>query len=421
MSKAIVPPAIMTWGRDESGSVALIGAFSLVLLLTCGGLAVDYERAVSVRGILQQAADSAALAAAQDPYYTDTQVNALANAYVTSNSKTRLGAGALATTITRENGSYVNVKITASVPTTLMKIAGFTTVAVTVEAKAGAELGDSEIYAAIDMSESLDIAADPVARAALEALTAPYMPAGSNDPQECAFACHQRDGWEPAGKTIYQMAKSAGIALREDVLYKAFGAFVDGFMNSSDPAVAANHKRMSVIGFSDAAKMLLTPTNDAAAIKLAPALFPDASQINSRFEVALPQIQTMMGAQGKGIAGSPHKTLLLITDGLRWVRKMLNTPPADMVTNGPIDTKLCDNFKNRDITVSIIDVQFVDATGEYNFDQQVAAVYPGVTPALKACASPGYYFQATDSDATTLAAAFGQAANSLRTKLSLVK
>ncbi len=421
MSKAIVPPAIMTWGRDESGSVALIGAFSLVLLLTCGGLAVDYERAVSVRGILQQAADSAVLAAAQDPYYTDAQVNALAQVYVASNSKSRLGASTLATTITRDGGSYVNVKITASVPTTLMKIAGFTTVAVTVEAKAGAELGDSEIYAAIDMSESLDIAADPASRAALEALTAPYMPAGSHDPQGCAFACHQRDGWEPAGKTIYQMAKTAGIALREDVLYKAFGAFVDGFMNSSDPAVAANHKRMSVIGFSDAAKMLLSPTNDAAAIKLAPASFPDPSQINSRFEVALPQIQSMMGPQGSGTPSSPRKTLLLITDGLRWVRKMANTPLADMAANGPINTGLCDSIKNSGITLAVIEVQFVDATGEYNFDQQVAAVFPGVSPALQACASPGYYFQATDSDAKTLAATFSTAALSLRTKLALVK
>lgn len=120
-------------------------------------------------------------------------------------------------------------------------------------ARAGSSLGNSEVYAAIDMSASLGIAADPAARDALMALTKPYTSAvaGSASPDGCAFACHQRDGWEPAGQTVYQMARTAGIALREDRLTAAFGAFVDVFLDANDPAVAANHRRMGVLGFSD--------------------------------------------------------------------------------------------------------------------------------------------------------------------------
>jgi Flp pilus assembly protein TadG len=406
--------------REDAAGVAISFALVACALLTLGGLALDYERATSVQSALQQTADAAALAAAHDPYYSDGQIETLAQSYVKANIAKIKTPIAPSIAISRDTQSNVNVSITASVPTRLMHIAGFKTLPVSVTAKAGVSLGDTEIYAAIDMSASLGIAADPAARAALEALTRPYMPAGTSDPQGCSFACHQRDGWEPAGKNVYDMAKAAGIPLREDVLNTTFGTFVDSFLSSSDPGVAANHKRMAVIGFSASAKYLLPPTNNAATVKAAPAAFPAASRLNTLFEVALPQIQSMIGPQGKGISGSPRKTLLLVTDGQRWFRKMGTGPVDTAGPNGPINTSLCDNFKTAGITVAVIEVKYVDDTGEYNFDQQVAPIYASVTTALQACASPGFYFQATDSDAATLAATFSQAADAM-TQVALLK
>ena len=211
------------------------------------------------------------------------------------------------------------------------------------------------------------------------------------------------------------MAKTAGIALREDVLEAAFQTFVDSFVNPSDPAVATNHKRMGVIGFSDDATLLLAPTNDRDAIKKAPATFPDASRRNTKFEIALPKIKSLMGPQGSGLNGSARKTLLLITDGVRWDRA------GSSSQNGPMNLALCDSFKNSGINVAVIEVKYQDATGERSFDAYVGGMYASFSPALQACASPGYYFQATDSDAETLSDAFNKAADALKTHLALKK
>lgn len=190
---------------------------------------------------------------------------------------------------------------------------------VSVVSVAGMDIGDLEIYAAIDMSAPLGLAADATARRDLEALTSQYLQS-TPSAGGCAFACHQRDGWEPSGLSSYQMAKNARIPLREDVLKAAFGSFVDSFMDPADPMVSSNHKRMAVIGFSDQAQVLTAPTNDTATIKSAPGLFPEKLQVNTKFENAMPFIRTTIGQQGSGMNGSPKKTLLLITDGLRWVR-----------------------------------------------------------------------------------------------------
>ncbi|NOT72909.1 MAG: VWA domain-containing protein [Hyphomicrobium sp.] len=413
--RAALTSQARAFADDRSGTVAIIFCLALTCLLGIAALALDYSRGVDVQGKLQQAVDAAALAAARDPNFSSTEATALASGYFLNNAATVAGTVLPTFTVVRSTGAStdVNVRATLNMPTRLMGVLGVNNLQVVAEAKAGIDLSESEIYAAVDMSESLGIAADPAARAALQALTAPYLAATAN-PEGCEFACHKRDGWEPGALTVHQMAKTAGIALREDVLEAAFGKFVDDFMDPADPDVANNRKRMGVIGFSDAAQLLLSPTNDQTAIKNAPATFPDANRYNTLFDVAMPQIKTMVGAQGTGKVGSPKKTLLLITDGMRWDRPS----PYDS-RNGPIDPALCDSIKDAGITLAVIDVKFQDATGEHWFDLYATSLFPGVSPGLQSCASPGYYFEASDSDMKTLSEAFKEVSRSLQSKLSL--
>ena len=91
------------------------------------------------------------------------------------------------------------------------------------------------------------------------------------------------------------------------------------------------------------------------------------------------------------------------------------------VPRGPIPAALCDAFKNNGITVAVIEVKYLDATGEYYFDHAVKPVYSRLSPALAACASPGYYVQASDSDTASLAGAFARAADFLRAKPALTQ
>jgi hypothetical protein len=206
------------------------------------------------------------------------------------------------------------------------------------------------------------------------------------------------------------------IPLREDVLNTAFGRFADTFLNPSDAAVQADHKRMAVIGFSDAAQLLQSPTNSKVAVKAAPTSFPEASRVNTMFAVAIPQIKTLVGAQGNGAPGAAHKALLLISDGLGW--KRIGGTAAERT---PIDPALCDSIKSQDIAIAVLDVQYQDATGEHWFDLNVSPMYPAISPALQACASSGLYFQASDSDAQTLGDAFSRVADAMTSKLALTQ
>ncbi|MEQ1670622.1 MAG: pilus assembly protein TadG-related protein [Hyphomicrobium sp.] len=408
-------PAAPSFREDERGTVAIIFCLALTCLMGFAALAIDYSRGVDIQAKLQQIADTAALAAAKDPDYSSTQATEIAHKFLAANGMTVAGGLVPVVTINRSVGAStdVTVRVQADLPSTFMNVFGISKMSIAADSKAGIELSDTEIYAAVDMSESLGIAADPAARAALQALTAPYLAATAN-PEGCEFACHKRDGWEPGALTVHQMAKTAGIALREDVLEAAFGKFVDDFMDPADPDVANNRKRMGVIGFSDAAQLLLSPTNDAAAIKNAPATFPDANRFNTLFDVAMPQIKTMVGEQGTGKVGSPKKTLVLITDGMGWDRT-----GNFGAGNGPINQVLCESIKDAGITLAVIDVKFQDATGEHWFDLYASMHYPAVSPALQTCASPGYYFQAEDSDMVTLSTAFKEVSQSLQSKLAL--
>lgn len=392
--------------RDDRGGISMIFALFLVALVGAVGFAIDYSSALRHRSAMQSAADAAVLAAAKDPLLEPAEAAKIAKSYFEAN----LGPGIDPSSVKFEveqnpSGSYV---ATASKPAEAVfgRILGFDKFELGVSASAGSSAGETEVYAVVDVSSSFGIAADPAARARLVALTSPLTPGG------CEFACHQRDGWEPAGTTSYEMAKSAGIPLREDVLKDAFATFIDTYMPAGNRAVNKNLKRMGVIGFSESARLLAEPTNDTEIIKGALNLFPDAERINTRYKDVLPQARNMVGSQGTGFNGTAKKTVLLITDGMGWDRYTGGY-------NGPVDTDLCKQFKDDDIQVAVIEVKYLDASGEYWFDTYVKGLYPSVTPGLKACASPGLYFLANDSDATALGRAFQQAADALRTNLVL--
>lgn len=409
------PSKLALYRIEASGSVAPIFAIILLCLGTFAGFAIDYARLDNARSNFQQAADAAALAAAADSTASVEKAETVAIATFNSRAASLAGKAVPKVEVTRTSTEInVDIQVQARVPNTLLSLVGLSSTKFSVSSKAGQKFGEMELYAAIDMSSSLGIAANPSARAALMALTQPYT-AGSADPDGCSFACHKRDGWEPGGQTVYDMAKGAGIALREDVLYQAFGGFVDSFMNEDDPDVQANRRRMAVFGFSDDADLLLPPSNVLADIKSAPAAFKDNKRLNTRFDVALDRIKKAMGPQGDGSPHSPSKWLLLVTDGLGWER---NGPTTH---NGPIDPALCDAFKNEGITLAVIEVKYQEDADEHWFNLQVAPFYSEISPALEACASPGFYYKAEDSDTQTLTEAFKAAATALRSRLALTR
>ena len=410
---------------NKSGGVAIFAAVSVTAVIGIVGVGIDYARAVAIRTSLQAAADAAALAAAKDPTLTDAGVTELASAMVTANLKgdtlrqmqpsvttTRL-SGAVSPTI-----NSITVRVSANMPSSIMGAFGVRSTPIGASATAAVGMEYTAVYAAIDMSASFSLGADATQRAAIQALTKPYLTGTRlvRSPNGCEFACHSREGWEPVGITTYQMAKNAGIILREDNLNAAFNTFVDAFFSPSEPTVIAGRRQMSVLGFSKDAMLLQSTTNSPTAIKAASANFPDAQRDTTDFGVVMATLQSQIGTPGDGSSAlSPKKTLLLITDGME------ERIRGDVTTIRAIDTNLCTKIKKTGISIAVLEVQYLSEPGDYYFDLKVAPVYSTFSPALKNCASPGMHFIATDSEAKLLAAAFSQTGNALNTKVALTK
>jgi Flp pilus assembly protein TadG len=122
--------------RSRQGNVAMMFALALVPLVAAGGAGLDYVRAASVRSQMSEALDAAALAVATTPGLTDnTSVTSAAQKYFdasfgdTSATKPVVGLPT-GTTFDASKGT-VTLTVSYSEATTLLKVVGIKTVALT--------------------------------------------------------------------------------------------------------------------------------------------------------------------------------------------------------------------------------------------------------------------------------------------------
>ncbi len=71
------PALLLRFVGDSGGVIAIKFAVALPVMLMISGLAIDYSRFIREKGILQSAADAAALAAAKELSLTDTKIESL--------------------------------------------------------------------------------------------------------------------------------------------------------------------------------------------------------------------------------------------------------------------------------------------------------------------------------------------------------
>src|SRR4051812_9384489 len=122
---------IASFGRSESGNVAVIFAIAAVPLISFVGAAIDYTRANAARSSMQAALDSTALMLGKDltdGTITTSQISAKATAYFTAlyNNKDAKNVTLTATyTAAAGNGSTILLSGTGSVTTDFMRVAGF--------------------------------------------------------------------------------------------------------------------------------------------------------------------------------------------------------------------------------------------------------------------------------------------------------
>jgi Flp pilus assembly protein TadG len=108
--------------RSADGNVAMMFGFLAVPLIGMAGLAVDYTRASSVRAEMQNAADSAALAAASK--LPDAAALSAAEQFFAAETSSLALAGPATVSVTKPSEYTVRVEASGKVETTLLAVLG---------------------------------------------------------------------------------------------------------------------------------------------------------------------------------------------------------------------------------------------------------------------------------------------------------
>jgi Flp pilus assembly protein TadG len=147
---------IQRFWRDRAGNFAQFTAILAVPLFAAVAIAVDTGRSVNVRSAIQNAADTAALAAAALPAnISDKQALDVVRAFFSGN-------GAVAEMVRRtevsltDRTTYVEVRATADVDNTFAAFGATDSTVVEVMARAGKVTTGSEVAIAIDLTNSMN-------------------------------------------------------------------------------------------------------------------------------------------------------------------------------------------------------------------------------------------------------------------------
>lgn len=419
------------FARDRRGGLAVILSAALLPLTIAAGAAVDVTRMSLARSHLQDALDAATLAAARakDDGGEADDIQAEGERYFAANCRIEELCSNVSSVTFAVEDDGVTGSVASDLPMHFMQVVGIS--ARSIAAGNAAVIPDyryETFYFAIDMSGSMGIAADQANRLLLESLTQPYMIGGHATavPEGCTFACHSSDSWDSLHPypNSYSLARANGISLREDVLLEDVQIAATALLNTA-PSHKSDNVQVAAYGFSNTLVSLIGPTSigedfhDGISGGMAP-VFPTSSgggddddddggggststgsisasgllQHGTDYGVVLPALADEVGSPGSG--GSPHdrlKSIILLTDGFYHTRGS-----SGPLIQGPIEQGLCNQIKNRGIRLIVVDINYVDLTGNTYFNGHVLPHFDDLTPALRDCASTGFYYSAEDPD-----------------------
>jgi hypothetical protein len=144
-------------GRDTSGVVAVLFAICAVPVLVVIGAGIDFSRLSAARTAAQSAADAAALAAASSRLETETGMRQVADNHATANLRGTNADGSRITQFTyRADQREVTLKVSGTIDTTFMALAGIQRLDYQAEAKAIRGLnGTTELVLVLDNTWSM--------------------------------------------------------------------------------------------------------------------------------------------------------------------------------------------------------------------------------------------------------------------------
>lgn len=383
--------------KDRSGNVAIIFALSLIPLLLAAGMAIDIGNILSSRSQIQDAADSAILAALAESTPSNKRTQVAQAAFLSALPANLRDLAPTFNVMIEENGPERSASATYSVniPLAFAGILGLDTMAVTGETGSGLQIGGSmDIHLWLDSSASMGVAATETDRDNLKALTG------------CFFACHM-DG-PPSSQ---QKAHTHGITLRLDLMRQNVLSLMASIR---EVQIEGQVVRYSLAGLAAGFETRKAMTENYDDIRAAVQNFAlsgtSHGQAASRITPALATgVGTMPLENGDGTPDRPRQFVVLVTDGMQF--------NWNSISPGPISNTSCEVIKGRGIPVAVIQLRYVPDPGNVHYEYWVAPHINNLGPALQACASPGMFYSA-DSP-TEIQQAFAELAIRIRGALRL--
>ena len=151
--------AFRKFTNDRSGSIAIIFAFSVLLLGMTVGLAIDYGRTHNTKLRLQNALDAAVLAAAKrmmaNGDSSTTAVDEAVKKFFASDQPTNHFSQVISIKGVPVGTDTVRGEAVVTVPMTFMQIAGFEKLEIFTSAEASYGMGEAEIALVLDTTGSM--------------------------------------------------------------------------------------------------------------------------------------------------------------------------------------------------------------------------------------------------------------------------
>jgi len=448
--------------RSRSGGILVLFAFGMMTVISFIGFVVDLGNAMSIKGNLTAAADSAALTALAQAQKELAQniptATATSDAQIIGRQAFLASAGVKGGLLTQP----VSVAVTRSAQTLTATVA-FTASSPNMFASilkiAAINLGNSvtatltmpqylNFYLLLDVSGSMGIPSTNSEQTRLAAINPDYR---TIYPGGCTIACHftaYQACTDKNGATSwcqgYNLSRTAGtsatpvsfcpqpgqancIQLRIDaVAYAVQQLMTTATSTQSLP----NQFGVGLYPFIRWMEVYQALSTNLAAVSAAAAGLTGlidngagAGTLGSggtHFENALTSINATISNVGDGASQSaPKPFVFLVTDGAQDNQYQYNNGSWSGSNNATtLDPSNCATLKNRGITVAVLYVPYVPiqnpTTIWNNEDGAANANIPKIPPVLQACATSGFYFTAsTPADINTaMQAMFSMAVSS---------
>jgi Flp pilus assembly protein TadG len=429
--------------RTRGGNIAITFAISLIPVLGLVGAGVDYGRASLARATLQAAADSTALAMNQSAStLTASQIQSQAVSYF-NGIFNRPGTQNVAVTATYTKGvgttnSTLLISASASVPTSMLAILGVKTMNISVTSQVtGAQPKTIALNLVFDSSASMIVGATTsdvtkittwVSNNWLQVKPGDPPPYTNADNPPCAFACHDLGDSTTAANIVQGLtnAHSAGATTRFDVMIAAAKQLITHVQTEVQTNTQLNKNTYLFNVMSFDTSLHTWGSSNMSFSAATTAVNSVTPGLDTHLSTALTTLITQIGSQGTGASSSsPLKFMILITDGLQsdrdgnwqdcaywgydpywnWSSTCFGGTPYPAT----ISSTQCNQIKNNGIILAILETPYVPLTGqdpnETPYEGSVRhVIYPNgpntssvVSAALSACATSGYYYQASSS------------------------